>query len=251
MAAVNIRTEEELQLMRKSGWISAQALKKTIEAVAVGVSLWDLERIAEAEILRHGAEAAFKKVPGYSYTCCLTVNDELVHGIPRNIILKQGDKVSIDLGACFKGWNTDTAWSVIVGGAKSSFLEVGERALWAAVDLAIEGGRIGDIGGVIQEIVENQSGYSVSRTLIGHGIGRKLHEAPEVPGFGTQGTGLVLKAGMTIAIEVIFAEKSAEVVLAPDKWTLVTADGSMGGLFEMTLIVGKESAEVLTDWRTV
>lgn len=247
---VYIKTALELELMRKSGHISAKALRKTLASVKPGVSLLELEEIAHREIKAHGADAAFKTVEGYQYSTCLTINDEVVHGIPRDIKLKDGDLLSIDLGARFKGWCTDTAWSVVVGGPSNFFLSTGEKALWQGIDQAVEGNRIGDISAAIQNVVEG-AGFSVSRSLIGHGVGRQLHEPPEVPGFGEAGTGIVLKSGMCLAIEVIYTGGRPEVVLAPDNWTLVSADHSLGGLFEMTIIVGKDSPEVITDWRNI
>lgn len=247
---IHIKTPQELELMRKSGLISAKALKKTLEKVTPGVSLLELEEVAEKEIKAHGADSAFKTVEGYQYTTCLTINDELVHGIPRDIKLKEGDLLSIDLGARFKGWCTDTAWSVVVGKESNFFLATGEKALWQGIDQAVEGNRIGDISAAIQDAVEG-AGFSVSRSLIGHGVGLQLHESPEVPGFGEAGTGIVLKSGMCLAIEVIYTGGRSEVVLASDNWTLVTADHSLGGLFEMTIIVGKQAPEVITDWRSI
>jgi methionyl aminopeptidase len=250
LSNITIKTPEEIEVMRQSGIISAKALKKTITAVKPGVSLHTLEKIATDEIERLGAKSAFKTVPGYHWTTCLTINEEVVHGIPRDITLQEDDILSIDLGALLQGWYTDTAWSVVVGGGESDFLKIGEQALWTAVDQAVEGNTIGHISEAIQKTIEAK-GYSVVRTLIGHGVGKALHEAPEVPGYGKAGDGPLLKSGMTLAIEVIYTSGGPEVVLADDNWTIVTQDGSLGGLFEMTVVVGKESAEVLTDWRGV
>lgn len=245
-----VRTADELKLMRKSGQITAKALKKAIEAAKPGANLLEIERVAAQEIKRNDAKLSFPTVEGYKWATCLTVNDELVHGIPRDVILKEGDILSIDIGAVYKGWHTDAAWSVVVGGNKSSFLAVGEEALWKAIKQAKVGNRIGDISAQIEQTVK-QGGYDVSRTLVGHGVGRQLHEEPIVPGLGKAGCGMALKENMTIAIEVIYASGSAEVYLSDDGWTYLTRDGSLGGLFEMSLIVGKEGPEVLTDWRKV
>lgn len=250
------RSEEELALMRKSGKISAKALKKVIEVAKPGVTLLEIEKVAALEIRRSGGELSFATVPGYKWATCLTVNEELVHGIPRDIVLKEGDILGIDVGAVYKGWHTDCAWSVIVGldpsaspqDDKSRFLAVGEEALWKGISQAIDGKAIGDISNAIQTVIED-AGFDVSKTLIGHGVGRKLHEEPEVPGYGQKGVGLILQSGMTLAIEVIYAKGKAEAVLAEDGWTYVNKDGSWGGLFEMSVIVGKDKAEVITDWR--
>lgn len=244
------RTPEQLKLMRQSGLITARALKKVIAGVKPGVSLVELDDIARDEIINLGGQPSFMSVPGYKWTSCLTVNHEVVHGIPREITLKEGDVLGIDLGTVYKGWHTDAAWSVLVGGGKNKFLEVGEKALWDGISKACEGKRVGDISEAIQSQIEN-GGYSVVRSLVGHGIGRNLHEVPEVPGFGKAGTGLKLKSGMTLAIEAIYAEGNHGVVLEDDGWTISTQDSSLGGLFEMTVVVGKVKAEVLTDWRLV
>jgi methionyl aminopeptidase len=256
------RKPEELKLMRKSGEMSAHALKNVLKAVKSGVSLEELEAVVAETIEEMGGTASFKTVPGYHWYSCININEEVVHGIPRDIRLKKGDKVSIDLGALYKGWCTDTAWSVIVEDGEESeisdeeiirrkkFLAVGEEAMWAGIKNAVAGKRIGDISEAMQKTIEG-AGFEVVRSLVGHGIGKELHEAPEVPGFGKAGTGMVLQEGNTIAIEAIYTESTREVVLAPDGWTIASADGSLGGLFEMTVIVGKDRAEVITDWRKI
>ncbi len=273
-------SKNEIELMRKSGEISARALKKALEAVKEGVSLPEIEEVAREEILRLGGKESFKSVDNYFWATCITVNDEVVHGRPdRRIVLKKGDKVSIDLGAVYQGWHTDTAWSVIVGynpvvpaeagiqngmdsgsstsgmtgkkpedDKKKKFLSVGEEALWKGIKEAKVGNRIGDIAESIQKTVEG-GGFEVVRSLVGHGVGRELHEEPEVPGFGKKSSGEELFENETLAIEVIYTESAQDVVLEEDGWTISSEDGSLGGLFEMTVIVGKEKAEVLTDWR--
>ncbi len=248
------RKPSELEFMRKSGIITAAALKAVIKAVKPGISLLELEDVAMKEILRLGAKASFMTVSGYSWATCLTVNSEVVHGIPRPIVLKDGDILSCDVGAVLDGWHTDAAWSVVVGNSKDpervKFLKAGEEALWQGIAQARSGNKIGDIGASMQKVVEG-AGYGVVRSLVGHGIGRKLHEDPEVPGFGKAGKGLPLKKDMTIAIEAIYTQGNNDVVLEKDGWTISTRDGSLGGLFEMTVIVGSEEVEVLTDWRKI
>ncbi len=252
-----VRNPQELALLKKSGEITARALKMVIEASYPGVSLLQLEEIATREITRLGGQSSFKTVPGYYYTTCLTVNDEVVHGIPRPITLREGDVLGVDLGAVYKGWHTDSAWSVLVGGQeagngqegeKRRFLKAGEEALWKAVAQAKAGNRIGDISSALQQTVE-RAGYRVVKSLSGHGVGRAAHEDPEVPTFGKEGVGLKLQENMTIAIESIYAGGRGEIYEKDDGWTLATDDGSLGGLFEMSVIVGKNGPEVLTDWR--
>lgn len=250
--SLNPRSKNELTLMRKSGEITAKALKAVLKAVKPGITLVELDTIAEREIKANGATPGFMTVPGYHWATCVTINHEVVHGIPRDIKLEKGDLFSVDVGAMYSGWHTDAAWSVIVGdvkdAAKEKFLKAGEEAMWQGINQARTGNRIGDIGAAMQKVVEG-AGYSVVRSLVGHGIGKKLHEDPEVPGFGKPGRGLPLKKDMTIAIEAIYNAGGPDVVLDQDGWTISSKDGTWGGLFEMTLIVGNEQAEVLTDWR--
>lgn len=236
--------------MRKSGVIASKALKKAIEAIGVGVSELEVDKIAQEEIYNLGGDLSYKTVPGYKHATCITVNEQVVHGIPTERIFQEGDKVSVDLAVEYRGWHTDCAWSVIVGkdSKKENFLKVGEEALFAGIAQAIDGKRVGDISEAIQKKIEG-AGYNVVRRLVGHGVGKSLHEEPEIPGFGQSGTGPLLKQGQTLAIEVIYTEGDFEVVLEGDGWTFSTVDKSLGGLFEMTVIVGKQKAEVLTDLR--
>lgn len=254
-----VRNRYELELMRKGGIIARQALKKALESIKVGVSELEIDEIAKEEIYRLGGELSYKSVANYKYATCITVNDQVVHGIPTERKFVSGDIVGIDLAVKFKGWHTDCAWSILVGSRKSpegekvgiqkeKFLRTGEEALWLGIQHAVEGNKVSDISHAIQTKVES-AGYHVVRSLVGHGIGRSLHEDPEVPGFGQKGTGPILKKGMALAIEVIYGKGTSDVVLGSDGWTFSTADGSWAGLFEMTVVVGEKEAEVLTDWR--
>lgn len=253
-----VRNKYELELMRISGRISAQALKEVLENVEIGISCLELNKMAEERINSLGGAASFKMVPDYRWASCITINEQVVHGIPTDRKIKVGDLVSIDLGTVYRGWHTDCAWSILVGHesnvkeyeAKNKFLQVGEQAMWDGIDQVVAGNRIGDISHAIQTRVEG-AGYLVVRSLVGHGIGRNLHEEPEVPGYGIKKKGMVLKEGMSLAIEAIYAQGTSEVILDSDGWTFKTVDGSLAGLFEMTVIVGREKAEVLTDWRYV
>lgn len=238
--------------MRKSGVIAANALKKAIERVKVGVTEIEVDKAAEAEIYRLGGDLSYKSVPGYKWATCITVNEQVVHGIPTSRKFEEGDLVSIDLAVEYKGWHTDCAWSVLLGkdSEKEKFLQVGQEALIKGIDKAIDGNRVGDISEAIQTKVEG-SGYKVVRSLVGHGVGKSLHEDPEIPGYGKPGVGPILKSGMTLAIEVIYGKGTSEVSLEDDGWTYSTVDKSWGGLFEMTVIVGKNEAKILTDWRKV
>jgi methionyl aminopeptidase len=247
-----VRTEEELEVMRKSGKITAQVLKRVIEAVEPGVNLMELENIADSSLEELGAKASFKTVDGYKFATCLNVNEEVVHGLPRDIVLNDGDILKIDLGALYKGWHTDCAWTVVVGGVKDPqvkrFLSIGEEAMWKALKQAKHGNYTGDISEVIQNTIEG-AGYNIVKNLTGHGVGREAHEAPEIPGFGKAGTGVKLNSGMTLAIEAIYTTGEDRTFVKEDNWTISGIEGSMAGLFEMTVIVGPLGPEVITDWR--
>ncbi len=233
--------------MRKSGKIAASALKKAMEGIKVGVSEIEVDKIVEEEIYKLGGELSYRSVPGYKFATCITVNEQVVHGIPTNRKFVESDLVSVDLAVVYKGWHTDCAWSILLGddSEKKKFLQTGKQALWDGIAQAKEGSRVGDISHAIQSKVEG-AGYKIVRSLVGHGVGRSLHEDPEIPGYGSPGSGMVLKSGMTLAIEVIYGKGTSDVGLEEDGWTYSTLDKSWGGLFEMTVIVGEEKAEVLT-----
>lgn len=242
-----IRNSYELKLMTESGKIAASALKKAIDSIRVGVSELEIDAIAQREIYKNGGELSYKTVPGYKHATCITVNEEVVHGIPTSRKFVEGDLVSVDLAVMYKGWHTDCAWSVLVGESeeKREFLKIGEEALKNGIVQAIEGNRIGDISSSIQTQVEG-AGYHIVRSLVGHGVGKSLHEDPEVPGYGEAGKGALLKLGMTLAIEVIYTKGTSEVKLGEDGWTYYSQDGSWGAVFERSVVIGKGKAEILT-----
>ncbi len=244
-----VRNSYEQKLMHQSGIIAAKALKRSMESIKVGITELEVDEAVTKEIYKLGGDLSYKTVPGYKWATCITVNDEVVHGIPTTRKFEEGDLVSVDLSVMYKGWHTDCAWSILIGkdSGKEKFLKAGEQALWAGIKQAVAGNRVGDISSAIQGVVEG-AGYQVIRSLVGHGVGRSLHEDPEIPGFGKAHTGMLLKSGMSLAIEVIYTQSAKDVVLSDDRWTFKAVDGSLGGLFEMTVIVGKEKAEVLTDW---
>ena len=241
------RNSYELELLRKSGKIAGQALKKSMDAIKVGVSELIVDKIAEEEIYRLGGDLSYKTVPGYKYATCVTVNEQVVHGIPTDRKFTAGDLASVDLAVMYKGWHTDCAWTILLGKdpKKEKFLKTGEQALWDGIAQAVAGNRVGDISNAIQSKVEG-NGYSVVRSLVGHGVGKSLHEDPEIPGYGEKGTGMILKSGMSLAIEVIYAMGNYDVVIEDDNWTYATEDKSLSGLFEMTVVVGEQKTEVLT-----
>lgn len=255
---IDSKTENEIELMVAGGKILADVMTTVLEQVQPGVSELELDRLAEKLIVQKGAEAAFKRVKGYRHTICTSTNDIVVHGIPTDYKFKEDDVVGIDCGVFYKGFNTDMAETVKVQSAKCKvkssdggidrFLETGKKALEEAIEQAKPGNRVGHISKTIQDIVEG-AGYSVVRSLVGHGVGKNLHEEPEVPGFlvGSINATPELVEGMTIAIETIYNMGKPDVVYGSDDgWTIKTKDGSLSGVFERTIAITKEGRKVLT-----
>ena len=245
-----LKTDQEIEIMKKSGTICAQALKKVLAHVKPGASCLTLDKIAQEEIEKQCASPSFKTVEDYKWTICTTVNEQVVHAIPTQRVLKNGDVLGIDIGALYKGFHSDQAISVPVGMVDKTteqFLNVGAKTLKNAIAKAKLGNTIGDISQTIQEAIES-AGYSVVKSLTGHGVGRRLHEEPMVPGFGQAQKGPKILENMVLAIEVIYAQGSGDVVLEKDNWTISTKEGSLGGLFEQTVAIGKDGPIVLTPY---
>lgn len=245
-----IKTRRQIELMKISGKICTKALKEVLDHLQPNVKCIDLDRIAQKSIERQGAAASFTTVDTYQWTTCITINEQVVHGIPSDRQIKNGDIVSIDIGAIYKGFHSDMAITVPVAKIAPNlqkFLQIGQKTLHSAIAQARVGNTIGDISATIQEMIEGAS-YSVVKSLTGHGIGRQLHEEPPVPGFGKAGTGLKIRQNMTLAIEVIYAQGSGEVFLENDGWTITTKDGSYAGLFEQTIAVTGNGPIVLTPY---
>ena len=245
---INIRSLEEIEIMKEGGKITSKALKKVLEAVKPGVTTLQLDSIAEEIITGNGGYPSFKTVDDYTHTACINVNSGIVHGIPNNCELVPGDVVSIDLGTLYKEYHTDLSYTVEVQtNNEKEFLNLGKSTLEKAVKLCRQGKRIGDVSNVIQTEVE-AAGYSVSRDLVGHGVGRELHEDPYVPCYGNPETGAKIKAGMVFAVEVIYQKGAPELVISEDGWTLETEDGSISGLFENTIVVTKNGPVYITSF---
>ncbi|MDP2632210.1 MAG: type I methionyl aminopeptidase [Candidatus Curtissbacteria bacterium] len=245
-----VKTKEELELMKISGDITARALKKVLENVKPGVMCIDLDKIAEDEIKKREGQSSFKTVEDYKWTICTTIGNQVVHGIPTNRQLQSGDVLGIDIGAIYKGYHSDMAISQAVGEVSKNtmkFLEIGYKTLKAAIKAAKIGNRIGDISQTIQLMIEG-AGYSIVKSLTGHGVGQELHEEPMVPGFGKRDIGPKILEGMVLAIEVIYAKGSGDVFVEPDGWTISTKDKSLAGLFEQTVAITKDGPIVLTPY---
>ena len=250
-----VKSEKEVEILREGGRKLAAVLERVIEAARPGVSAFELDRLAEKLIREAGGEPSFKgyktarEVVPYPATLCISVNDEVVHGFPsRKKIIKEGDVVGIDIGMKYKNLFTDMAKTIIVGeGDKEAkrLVEATRKALEIGIAEVRAGNTTGDIGAAIQQYVEGE-GFGVVRELIGHGVGYKVHEDPEIPNWGTRGKGAKLEKGMVIAIEPMVTEGSHGVYLAEDDWTWKTKDGKRAAHFEHTVAVTRDGAEVLT-----
>ena len=246
---VVLKTARELAIMKEACVISAQALKLIGEAVEPGVSTLELDTLAEKFIRSKGARPNFKGLYGFPATACISINNEVIHGIPaKNRIIRAGDIVSVDLGAEFEGYNGDNAATFACGDVSDEakrLMEVTKESLYEGIKHALPGGRVGDISAAVQQYVESR-GYSVVRKYVGHGVGTSLHEAPELPNFGVSGRGVRLVPGMTIAIEPMVNAGSYDVKVMPDGWTVLTSDGSLSAHFEHTVAITADGPKIMT-----
>jgi methionyl aminopeptidase len=246
--AISIKSEREMALMRQAGKIVATVLAILVEAVKPGLKTEEFDVIAEREIRRLGGIPSFKGYRGFPASVCVSVNDEIVHGIPGDRILKDGDIVSLDLGAIYKGFQGDAARTVRVGTVSlqaEALMQATEGALQAGIKKALDGNRLGDVSAAVQDYAESR-GFSVVREYTGHGIGREMHEDPLIPNFGTPGTGLILKKGMTLAIEPMLNTGDWRTRLGSNMWTVSTIDGGLSAHFENTIAITNKQPEILT-----
>jgi len=249
--AINIKSAAEQEAMRQGGQILARILVELRQKCVPGVKKSELDELAKRLCLKYHAKPSFLGYGGYPAALCVSLNNEVVHGIPSDTIIKKGDLVSLDMGVFYAGFHTDSAVSFVCGELKNEGYEhqisTTERAFYSAVDIIKNGIHLGDISAKIQEIAEKE-GYGVIRMLVGHGIGQEVHEEPHVPNYGEKGTGPILKTGMTIAIEPMFiSDGSIDVVLDDDKWTYLTKTGAVATHFEHTVLVTDDGCEVLTE----
>lgn len=234
--------------MGEAGRIVAAVIAALTRAIAPGITTRELDAIAVRELKRHGAAASFKGYRGFPASICVSVNDEVVHGIPGERLLQEGDIVGLDFGAYYRGFHGDAAVTVGVGNINlesRSLLEVAEGALWAGIAAARQGARLGDISAAIQSHVESR-GFSVVREYVGHGIGREMHEEPQIPNFGPPGQGPLLQNGMTLALEPMVNAGDWRTKVSANNWTVVTADGSLSAHFEHTIAIDGAEAKILT-----
>lgn len=246
---INIKTKDEILIMQESGKILSTVLKEIEKMTKPGITTLELDRAAEALILSYGAKPAFKNYDGFPYSLCASVNENIVHGLPSDYILKDGDVLGIDLGVLYKGYNVDMAATIAVG--KVSFeekrlIDVAKKSLRLGIKKVKPGNTVGDIGNTIQRFVEGQ-GFGIVKDLCGHGIGKELHEDPKIPNFGKRGAGEKLVEGMVICIEPMITAGSRNLKKAKDGYGYATEDGSMTAHFEHTIAVTKNGAKILTE----
>lgn len=246
------KSESEIAFMREAGRIVADTLRRLAEAIVPGVTTRELDRIAEQSIRSQGASPSFKGYNGFPGSVCISVNEELVHGIPGKRILQEGDIVTIDVGAEVKGYHADSAWTFGVGNISEEarrLLAVTEQSLHAGLALVKPGIRLYTISHAIQQVIED-AGMSVVREYVGHGIGAKLHEEPQIPNYGLPDRGPRLKPGMALAIEPMVVLGERYVKTLDDNWTVVSEDGSLCAHFEHTVVVTEDGMEILTTLET-
>jgi methionyl aminopeptidase len=247
---ISIKSDREIDTMARAGRIVFETLELMRKILRPGLSTEDLDREAEAFIRSHpGATPSFKGLYDFPKTLCTSIDDEIVHGIPSTRrVLRQGSIVSVDVGVCIGGLHADSATTIPVGGIEPEvqrLLDVTRRSLEAGIDAARAGNQVGDIGHAVQRVAEG-AGFGVVRELVGHGIGTRFHEEPQIPNFGVPRRGPQLKAGMTLAIEPMITVGNPATKTLPDKWTVVTQDGSLSAHFEHTVLVTDGDARILT-----
>ncbi|MBN1297768.1 type I methionyl aminopeptidase [bacterium] len=243
-----LKSSHEIDLMRQANQIVADALEKVLYAIKAGVSTEYLDRCCEECIREHGAEPAFKGYRGFPNALCVSINDEIVHGIPGSRKLMDGDIVSCDVGVLHRGYYGDAAMTFPVGEVSEDadrLMKTTEEALYLGIEQAVAGNRLYDIGHAVQTRVEKE-GFSVVKVFVGHGIGRQLHEDPQIPNYGPAGRGIRLRDGMVLAIEPMVNTGSDEVEILDDGWTAVTKDGSLSAHFEHSIVVRDGSPEILS-----
>ncbi len=243
-----IKSYEEIELMRIAGKIVGDTHNYLKDFIKPGITTKELDKLAYDFILSQGATPSFLNYDGFPASICTSVNEEVVHGIPSDRVLQDGDIISIDIGACYKGYHGDSAWTYPVGTIdddKKYLLEHTEEALFEGLSAIKPGNRIGDVSYAIEQSALKHK-LGVVKELVGHGVGKHLHETPDVPNYGNKNKGMILRSGMTIAVEPMLNLKTANIYLLDDDWTIVTADNSPSAHFEHTVVVTKDGYEILT-----
>ena len=247
------KTEEEIELLRENAIIVSKTLAEVGKVVAPGVTTKELNRVAETFIRDNGAIPSFLGFEGFPAAICASVNDVVVHGFPSDYVLKEGDIVTADIGTLYKGYNGDSAYTFEVGEVRQDvrqLLQVTKDSLYKGIEQAVAGKHIGDIGQTVQDHCE-QYGYGIVRELTGHGIGKEMHEEPQVPNYGKRGQGKGLKAGMCIAIEPMVTQGDRKIYLDKDRWSIRTYDHKPSAHFEHTIAIRKGKAEILSSFTEI
>ena len=245
---IKIKNSDELNLMREAGKITGGALALAEQSVRPGMTTAHLDSLIHGFIVSHGAVPSFLHYNGFPASACISVNEEVIHGIPGTRVIRDGDLVKVDVGACYKGYHGDAARTICVGAVPEEakrLTEVTRQSFFEGIKYAAPGNRLGDISHAIQEYAEN-AGYGVVRDFVGHGVGAHLHEDPEVPNFGRAGRGCRLYENMTLAIEPMINVGTFEVEVLDNDWTVVTEDGKLSAHYENTVIITANGAEILT-----
>lgn len=253
MGKIYLKTEDEIELIRQSSLLVGKTLAEVAKHIEPGVTTLELDKVAEEFILDHGAKPGFKGFHGYEFTLCTSVNSAVVHGLPTSNPLQSGDIVSVDCGVLMNGYYGDVAYTFMVGEVSEDvkkLLQVTKECLHLAIEQAVAGNRIGDIGYAVQTHAES-NGYGVVRELVGHGLGKSMHEAPEVPNYGKRGNGIKLVEGMVVAIEPMINMGSKNVTQDKDGWTILTSDGKPSAHYEHDVVIRKGKCEVLSSFKEV
>ena len=251
---IHYKSKAEIELMRISSLLVSETLAIVAASIKPGITTMQLDKIATEFILDNQATASFKGYHGFPFTCCISVNDAVVHGFPTNEELKNGDVVSVDVGVFKNGFHGDSAYTFGVGEIKDEvkkLMHVTKESLYLGIEKAILGNRVGDIAFAIQDYTEKQHGYGVVRDLVGHGLGRSLHEDPQVPNFGKRGTGAKLREGLVIAIEPMINLGTKDVFHDKDGWTIRTADGKPSAHYEHDICIQKGKADILSSFTPI
>ncbi|UOG74271.1 type I methionyl aminopeptidase [Hymenobacter tibetensis] len=247
------KTEEEIELIKASAKVLAQAHGEVASLIREGVTTRELDQRAEEFIRDHGGQPSFKGYNDFPYSLCISPNAVVVHGFPGDHVLKSGDIISVDCGVLLNGYHSDSAYTYSIGEVEPEvlrLLEETKKSLYLGIEQAVAGNRMGDVSYAIQNHVEKQ-GYGVVRELVGHGIGKKLHERPEVPNYGKRGAGLKLQTGLVLAIEPMVNLGKKDVVQEKDGWTIRTKDYKPSAHFEHTVVIRKDKAEILTSFEYI
>jgi len=251
---INYKTQVEIELMRQSCLLVGETIAEIAKILKPGITTLQLNNIAEQYILDNKAIPSFKNYKGFPFTACISVNDAVVHGFPTNVVLKEGDIISFDIGAFKNGYHGDSAYTfglAPVTDEAKQLMKITKESLYKGIEKAVAGNRIGDIAFAIQEYTERKHGYGVVRELVGHGLGKSLHEDPQVPNYGKRGSGAKLKEGLVIAIEPMINMGKKDVVNDPDGWTIRTKDSKPSAHYEHNVCIRKGNADILSSFSSI